>query len=151
MAEKTLTLNKIYCLTIYNNLRSTPSKDYPTTEEVKETIELLPKLKEQAQGYVDILKIRDDIYVEYKKKLKGLSEDEAKLVQEELNNKINEINEKIAEYSLEHAKDVCELKLSEDSLKVLKTQFERNGWGAKWVASVEEFGEILLALEEAGK
>ena len=88
MAEKTLTLNKIYCLTIYNNLRSTPSKDYPTTEEVKETIELLPKLKEQAQGYVDILKIRDDIYVEYKKKLKGLSEDEAKLVQEELNNKI---------------------------------------------------------------
>ena len=151
MSEKTLKLKKIFVYTLYNNLKNTPAKVYPTTEEVLETLKLLPKLKEPVQDYISLMLKVEDVHKEYKPKLKGLSDEETKKVSKEKKEKLDKLNEEIIDYNSEHSADACEIKLDEATLKSLKAQFERNDWGKAWVVNIEEFGEILAALEEACK
>ena len=47
--------------------------------------------------------------------------------------------------------DVVEISLDDEGFKTLKAQFDREGWGKKWVANIDEFGELLEAFAAAGK
>jgi hypothetical protein len=143
MPEKTLKIKKVFAWTIYNSLKNTPPKDFPTTGEIKETISgILPAFKAFVSEYLELVVLVEEIHDQFSEK---------KITEEEKIKKIEEINEKFKVYNKEHAEDVCEIKLSEEVFKVLKTQFDRDNWGKKWVVNLEEFGELMVAFEEAAK
>ena len=141
--QKTLKIKRVFAYTIYNNLRNTPPKDYPTTGEIKSTISvILPALKEFISEYINMMKTAEELVV--KTVAKEVSEDESKKTLEELNGKWSQYN-KI------YGSEIVEISLDEEGFKTLKTQFDRDNWGKKWVANIEEFSELNDAFTEAGK
>lgn len=142
MSQKTLKVRRVFALSMYNNLRNVPPKDYPSTGEIKNTLSVLPVLKELAAGYLDVFKRASEL--SEKLSAKSVSDEEHKVAVEKL-------NEELKAYNGEHSNDVVDVVLDEDCMKTLKTQFERDGWGKKWVVTVEEFGELLEAFNEAVK
>ncbi len=56
MSNKTLKIKRVFAWTIFNNLKNTPPKDFPTTGEIKSTInEVLPALKSQVTYYIEAM------------------------------------------------------------------------------------------------
>lgn len=143
MSQKTLKTKRVFAWAIYNNLRNTPPKDFPTTGEIRSTINsILPALKDHASGYTDLLKKAEDLSVLVAdKKLDEAASKEA----------VDKINVEWKEYNKAHGEEIVEILLDEESFKTLKAQFEREGWGKKWIATLEEFGQLLESFTEAGK
>ena len=143
MSTKTLKTKRVFVYAIYNNLRNTPPKDYPSTAEIKSTIQvILPALKETVSGYVDLMKKAEELSVRLQDK---------NLAKEEGDKLVTSMNDEWKGYNKEHGNDIVDLTLDEEGFKTLKAQFEREGWGKKWIATIEEFGELLEAFAEAGK
>lgn len=140
---KTLKIKRVFAWAIYNNLKRTAPKDYPTTGEIKSTInDILPAMKEHVTGYSDLFQEASDLSVRVA--AKELNDEEGKKAVEEINTRLTAFNK-------EHGEEMVEVSLDEEGLKVLKAQFEREGWGKVWLGTIEEFGELLAAFEEAGK
>jgi hypothetical protein len=143
MSKKTLKIKRIFAYTIYNNLRSIPPKDYPSTGEIKSTISVvLPALKEHISKFLEIFKKAEDLSIKVKQN--KISEADSKI-------EVDKYNEEWKNYNLEHGNEIVDISLDEESFKILKTQFDRDNWGKKWVMNIEEFGELVDAFEEAGK
>lgn len=143
MAQKTLKIKRVFAWTIYNNLRQTPPKDYPTTAEIKSTItDVLPALKKHVAFYLDKMKEAEELSVKVLEK---------KLTEEESRVALDKINDEWRIYNKKNGSEIVDIVLNEESFKILKEQFDREGWGKKWVANIEEFGELLEAFVEAGK
>ena len=141
--QKTLKIKRIFAYTIYGNLRNTPPKDYPTTGEIKSTISvILPALKEHISDYLDTAKKATEIAE------KTIAKE---ITQEESDKKVEELNVVFRQYNKEHANDIVDISLDEEGFKTLKTQFDRDNWGKKWVSNIEEFGELNDAFAETGK
>ena len=142
MSTKTLKIKRIFAYTIYNNLRNTPPKDYPTTGEIKSTISsILPALKEHISEYLEMMKKAEDLSAKVADK--ELSEADVKI-------KIDGYNEEWRKYNKERGNEIVSVVLDEESFKTLKAQFDRDNWGKRWVANIEEFGELIEAFAEAG-
>ena len=143
MSQKTLKIQRFVAYSIHNNLKAVPPKDYPTTGELKSTISVvLPALKEPSLEYINMLKKAEDLSERMAKK--EVSEEESKAV-------VDGINTSWKEYHREHSRDLVEIVLDDEGFKVLKAQFDREGWGKKWAASLEEFESLLEAFTEAAK
>jgi len=143
MSTKTLKVKRIFAYTIYNNLRNTPPKDYPTTGEIKSTISsILPALKEHISEYLEMLKKAEDLSVKVAEK---------ELSEKDVQAKINGYNEEWRKYNRDHGNEIVEVSLDEEGFKTLRSQFDRENWGKKWVANIEEFGELESAFTEVGK
>lgn len=143
MANKTLKIKRVFAWTIYNNLRQTPPKDYPTTAEIKSTItDILPALKEHVVFYLDKMKEAEELSVKVVEK--KLTEEESKIA-------IDKINDEFRIYNKENGSVIVDVVLDEEGFKTLKDQFDREGWGKRWVANIEEFGELIETFAEAGK
>lgn len=143
MSEKILKIKKVFVWTIYNSLKNTPPKDFPTTGEIKETISsVMPALKQHVPEYLNLLKKVEEVHEQFTEK---------KIKEDERDKKLNDINDEFRVYNKDHSGDLCELNLSEEGFKTLKTQFDRDNWGKKWVVNIEEFGELMQAFEEAAK
>ena len=143
MSQKPLKTRRIFAYTIHNNLRNTPPKDYPTTGEIKSTISsILPALKEHISEYLEMFKAWE-----------GLAEKVAlkEITQKESQAEVDKYNEKFRKYNKEHGNEIVEINLDEEGFKTLKAQFDREGWGKKWVANIEEFAELSDAFVEASK
>lgn len=140
MSNKTLKIKRVFAWTIFNSLRNTPPKDFPTTGEIKSTInEVLPALKSQV-GY----------YIEAMEKAVGLAEKVAskEVTEDESRAAVEKLNEEWRVYNKEHGSELIEISLDDEGFKTLKAQFDRENWGKKWVANLEEFGELLQAFED---
>jgi hypothetical protein len=143
MSTKALKIKRVFVWAIYSNLRSVAPKDYPSTAEIKSTInEILPALKEEVTFYVELLKRAEDLQFKIAAK-----EVEAAATQPE----IDKINEEWRAYSREHGVEMVSVALSDEALKTLSDQFNREGWGKRWVVTIEEFGELSQAFDEAKK
>jgi len=143
MAVKTLKIKRVFAYAIYNSLRNTPPKDYPTTAEIKNTIgEVLPAIKEHIVEYVNMQKR----VIEISERVAG---DEAAL--KAVQPQVDVINVEWRKYTKEHGHDIIDIKLDGDAFKTLKDQFNRQDWGTKWLVSIEEFGELLKSFEDAEK
>jgi len=143
MSDKTLKIRRVFANTIYTALRETPPKEYPTTSEIKSTINsVIPALREHISSYVDIMKKAEQISARVGGK--EVSEEDAK-------NQFDELNSEFRKYNVEHGSELVEVALDEEAFKTLKMQFDRDNWGKKWVANIEEFGELEAAFAEAGK
>lgn len=138
---KILKTKRVFAYAIYNNLRMTPPKDYPTVAEIKSTINvILPALKEVVSGYLELfVKVQD------------LSEQirEKKFSDEEAQKKINVMNEDWKNYNQAHGSEIVDVVLDEEGFKTLKSQFERDKWGKNWLANIEEFAELTAAFDAA--
>jgi hypothetical protein len=144
MAVKTLKTKRVFAFAFWSQLRNTAPKDFPTTEELKSTInDILPVLKSQAGEYPEIMRKANEVA----DTLGNISPEQ----QDEKQKLIDSINDELRGYSKEHGNDVVEIVLPVEAYAILKMQFEREGWGKKWVATVEEFGELLAAFEEGNK
>jgi len=143
MSTKTLKIKRVFVYAVYNSLRKTPPKDFPTTEEIKTTIsDILPALKTHAAQYVDMIKQAEALSVKVA----------AKEIDEEASKKaVEAINTDWREYTKEHGDDIVEIPLESDALTTLKAQFDREGWGKTWLANIEEFGEFSDAMHDAAK
>jgi lipopolysaccharide biosynthesis regulator YciM len=143
MEEKTLQLRRIFVQAIFNNLRNTPPKDFPTIAEVKTTIkDILPALKEHVEAYITIFEEARDANNDAVEK---------KITEEDLKVKIEEFNKRIVEYTKTEGQEIVTVVLSVDGMKTLTEQFNREDWGKRWLQNIEEFAEVLAAFEEAGK
>ncbi len=140
---KTLKIKRVFAYTIYNNLRNTPPKDYPTTGEIKSTIgQILPAFKTNIEDYLTVVKEAEALNI--KKNAKEITE-------ADYTKAIEEINTKFKAYGKEHNDDVVEIKLENEDFTILKTQFDRENWGKGWVANIEEFVDLDKAFTAAGK
>ena len=143
MSQKTLKTKRVFAWAIYNNLRGTAPKDFPTTGEIKNTItSVLPALKAQVEPYIELLKKAEELSARVASK--ELDEAAAKEA-------VDKINVEWKAYNKDHGNEIVEVVLDDESFKTLKTQFEREGWGKNWIANLEEFGELLEQFAEAGK
>jgi len=143
MSEKSLRIKRIFAYLIYNSLKNTPPKDYPTTGEIKSTIsDILPALKPHIEEY--LIKLKDVVDLSNKVAVKELTEADARV-------KVDEINNGWRVYTKEHGNDIVDINIGEEGIKTLKTQFSREGWGKNWVVNIEEFAELLDVFEEAAK
>ena len=143
MSQKTLKIKRVFTWTILNNLKGTPPKDFPTTGEIKSTITtIMPALKEHTTFYSDLMKKAE----EHNQKLssKAITDEESKVEIEKMNTELRDFNK-------EKGLEIVDVSLDDEGFKVLKAQFERDGWGKKWVVNIEEFGELMLAFDEASK
>lgn len=139
--QKTLNVKRVFAWAIYDNLKRTAPKDYPTTGEIKSTIsDVLPALKEHCEEYVSKIKEAEELSVRVVEK--KLGEEEAKAT-------VDKINDQWRAYNKEHGNDVVAISLDDEGFNTLKAQFDREGWGKKWLANIEEFGELLEAFEAA--
>ena len=143
MSAKTLNLKRVFVYSIYNHLRNTPPKSYPTTGEIKETIStVLPALREHVNLYAELLTRAESLSV--KVAAKELTEEESK-------KQIEAINVEWREYNGSHGQEVCAVSLSDEGFKTLRGQFEREGWGSTWTANLDEYAEMTEAFSKAGK
>ncbi|OGK92131.1 MAG: hypothetical protein A2X50_00280 [Candidatus Rokubacteria bacterium GWF2_70_14] len=141
--SKVLKLKRVYVLSVYNNLRTTPPRDFPTAGEIKDTIStILPALKEHISTYAEMTTRAEALAL--KVSTKEIDEEGAKKA-------VDAINEEWREYTKQSGKDVCEVALSEEGFKTLRSQFEREAWGPKWTSNLDEYGEMAEAFAEAGK
>ena len=143
MAIKTLKIRRVFAYAVYNSLKRTPPKDFPTTGEIKTTIaEIMPVLKVQAAKYVEFLKQAEELAV--KVAAKELTEEASKKA-------VDAINDAWKLYTKEHGDEKVDVVLEGEAFTTLKAQFEREKWGTTWLANIEEFGEFSDAMVEAGK
>ena len=141
MPNKTLKIKRVFIYSIYNNLRNTPPKDYPTVAEIKSTINvILPVLKEAVSEYLELFVKVQDLAEQVREK--KLSEEESKV-------KVDAMNAQWREYNTTHGDEVVDIVLDDESFKTFKAQFERDKWGKNWLANIEEFGELLEAFDAA--
>lgn len=140
-SKKTLSIKRVFAWAIYDNLKRTPPKDYPTTGEIKSTIsDVLPALKVHVGEYQSKIKDAEELSVQVQ--AKKLSEEEAKAA-------VDKINDSWRAYNKEHGQEIVAVELEDEGFKTLKAQFDREGWGKKWLANIEEFGELLEAFDTA--
>lgn len=143
MSTKTLKIKRVFAYAVYNSLKKTPPKDFPTTGEIKVTItDILPVLKTHAAQYVDMLKQAEEVSVKAAAK---------ELDEEGVNKAIDAINNAWRVYTKEHGDEIVDVALEGEAFTTLKAQFEREGWGATWLANIEEFGQFSDAMHDAGK
>ena len=141
--SKTLKIRRVFAWAIYDNLKRIPPKDYPTTGEIKSTIsDVLPDLKGHVVEYIKKIELATEL--SEKAAGKEITEDQVK-------EGVDKINEEWRNYNKEGGNDIVEVSLDDEGFKTLKAQFDREGWGKKWVANIDEFGELLEAFAEAGK
>jgi len=141
--SKTLKIRRVFAWAIYDNLKRIPPKDYPTTGEIKSTIsDVLPDLKGHVVEYIKKIELATEL--SEKAAGKEITEDQVK-------EGVDKINEEWRNYNKEGGNDIVEVYLDDEGFKTLKAQFDREGWGKKWVANIDEFGELLEAFAEAGK
>ncbi len=140
---KVIKLKRVLVYAAYNSLRKTAPKDFPTAGEIKETLStILPALKEHIPVYVDFTTKAEELAL--KVSMKEIDEDGAKKAVEDL-------NEEFRKHTTEHGNDVCDIALSAEAFKTFRSQFEREKWGQRWVANLEEYAEVNAAFVEAGK
>jgi hypothetical protein len=143
MSNKVLKIKRVFAWAIHNNLRGVPPKDYPSTAEIKNTInDILPALRGHVEAYVGLMKRAEELQSRI-----ALKEATAEAVQPE----IDEINVDWRKYNKEHGNEIVDVSLNEEAFKTLSDQFAREDWGKKWVVALEEFGELMVAFEEAKK
>mgnify|MGYP001578594773 FL=1 len=143
MAIKTLKLKRVFAYTIYRSLKSTPPKEYPSTGEIKLTInDILPALKKNIEEYVKMSAKVDALSVKVQAK---------ELKESELQGEVDKINEEFKDYNKEHGNEIVEVALDGESFTALKSQFERDDWGKTWVQNIEEFSELMDVFAEAEK
>ena len=143
MSTKTLKIKRVFVYAVYNSLRKTPPKDFPTTGEIKITISnILPAFKDKAKEYVDLIKQAEEISV--KVAAKEITDEESKKA-------VEAINLAWREYTKDHGNDIVEVSLDSEAFTTLKAQFERENWGKTWLANIDEFSEFNDAMIEADK
>lgn len=140
---KTLNLKRIFVLSIHDNLKNTPPKDFPTTEEIKNTIShILPSLKEHIEEYGKLQEEAKELQLKLASK---------ELSEEEVKHKVEDINARWKKYTSESGQDVCAVSLTPEAFTTLKSQYDRKDWGTKWTANLDEFAEVSEAFTEASK
>jgi len=141
--KKTLKIRRVLAWSIFSNLKKIAPKDYPTTAEIKSTInDILPALKESVSFYSDTIKKAEDIQEKIIDK---------KITEEESKAEVEKLNIEWKDYNKNSGLEVVDINLDEEAFKTLKAQFERDNWGKSWMLNIEEFGELLEAFNEAGK
>lgn len=138
-----LKLQRVFAHAIYNSLKNTPPKDYPTTGEIKETISgILPAFKDHVGTYIELQGEAETLSLQVINK---------ELTEEEGKKAVEAINDKWKAYNKGAGLEYVEVKFSEEAFKILRTQFDRENWGTKWTANLDEYAGMLEAFDNANK
>lgn len=125
---------------VYSTLKNLPPKEFPTTEELKTTVsDILPALREHVEGYQSFVDEATEIQRERRNK---------KLTDEQVQKKVDEINERWNEFDQSKGDEEVAVELPEDAYKIFIDQFERENWGKNWFGDIESFVSFSNALED---
>jgi hypothetical protein len=135
---KSLSTKKIYVYLIYQNLKRTPPREYPDTNEMVVTVdEILPALESVSAEFITFSKRADDIN-------NDLAAD--KTTQEEARTKIEELQKEVRAFeSSAEATGFVTIELNSSAFGILSAQFERWGKGNSekqipgWFNKLEDF------------
>lgn len=119
---------------IYNGLKNTPPKDFPTAGEIRTTISsVLPILRPHLEEYERVMERVRDL---------SIVVDEGSKSEDEVKNITEEINRDFKKYGAEHGDDLIEVQVDKEFVKTLSGQFLRPGWGNRWFGKIDEFAEF---------
>ena len=126
---KQLSTKKIFSYILYNGLKTTPPKDYPSMEEMMSTVdEILPALEKGCLEFVEFRKRADEINVQLAS---------GKLQQEEAGLKLAELQKEVRIFEAEKGEVIVVVDLESAAFAVVGQQFER--WGKQWFNKLEDF------------
>src|SRR3990167_2684080 len=113
MAIKTLKLKRVFAYTIYRSLKSTPPKAYPTTGEIKTTInDILPAFKKHIPEYVKMSEQVDELSVKVQV---------GELKEADLKSEVDKINDGFSSMPFIVVPEIVEVPLDGEAFTALKS------------------------------
>lgn len=126
---KTLATKRIYAYIVYSNLKRTPPKEYPDTNELVETVDnILPVLEVASADFVGYRKRADEI---------NNKVGSGQLKQEDGQDQILALQKEVRVYELEKGEEVTSAEFEKAAFDILYQQFDR--WGKTWFEKVEDY------------
>jgi len=118
---KQLTTKKIYLYLAFQNLKRTPPREYPDTNEMMVTVdEILPALETASGEFVGFSKEADDINTDLATN---------KISQEEARTKIEELQKRVGVFEKDGGMAMVTAEMSPSAFGIFVSQFERWGKG----------------------
>ena len=139
---KKLELKKVAVAIVWNGLKTTPPKEFPTIGEIESASKVIDELKESIPEFVKIIEEGEAIGNEM---AKGKITPELQKKREEYLKKTNEIESK-------NGKDIVKIELEDEDFKVFFQQCER--WGKNWFNRIDgllDFRKVLTAANSEPK
>ena len=137
--SKTLHTQRRLAYLVFNNLKNTPPKNFPTLDEMDLTVnDILPVFEGEVEGYIQIRKHAEDINLK-------LSINE--VTQKEADDMIKELNIDAAKFEGQHKNDEVEVEFENSPFNTLFQQFER--WGKEWFRTLEDFVDFRKQINKA--
>ena len=139
---KKLELKKVSVAIVWNGLKTTPPKEFPTIGEIESASKVIDELKESIPEFVKIIEEGEAIGNEM---AKGKITPELQKKREEYLKKTNEIESK-------NGKDIVKIELEDEDFKVFFQQCER--WGKNWFNRIDgllDFRKVLTAANSEPK
>ena len=132
---KQFTTKIVYAYLAYSNLKRTPPREYPDTNEMVITVdEILPALKEHSGEFITLSKQADEINADVTNK---------KITQDEGQEKLVELQKILRVYEDKDALEEVTIELSSSAWSIFSSQFERWGKGKDgqggWFNKIEDF------------
>ena len=133
---KTLTTKRIYAYLIFSNLKRTPPREYPDTNEMVVTVdEVLPALEAVSGDFISMMKRADDVNNELAA---------GKISTEDAQLKIADLQKEVRIYEPGAGMEFVNVEFSPSAFGILSSQFDRWGKGNTekqipgWFSKVED-------------
>ncbi|OIO42837.1 hypothetical protein AUJ63_01765 [Candidatus Pacearchaeota archaeon CG1_02_35_32] len=134
---KNLELKKVSIAVVWNGLKSTPPKEFPTIGEIESASKVLDKLKETIPEFVKIIEEGEAIGNEI---MSGKMTPELQKRREEYLKKTIEIENK-------HGKEIVKIELEDEEFNAFFQQCER--WSKNWFNRIDGLLDFRKELNKA--
>ena len=135
--SKTLELKKVSIAVVWNGLKGTPPKEFPTIGEIESASKVLDKLKETIPEFVKIIEEGEAIGNEI---MSGKMTPELQKRREEYLKKPTEIENK-------HGKEIVKIELEDEEFNAFFQQCER--WSKNWFNRIDGLLDFRKELNKA--
>jgi len=134
---KNLELKKVSIAIVWNGLKGTPPREFPTIGEIESASNVLDKFKEAIPEFVKIIEEGENIGNEM---MRGKMTPELQKRREEYLKKTNEIENK-------HGKEIVKIELEDEEFNAFFQQCER--WSKNWFNRIDGLLDFRKELNKA--
>ncbi|NCO11884.1 hypothetical protein GW924_04795, partial [Candidatus Pacearchaeota archaeon] len=134
---KNLELKKVFIAIVWNGLKSTPPKEFPTIGEIESASKVLDKLEEAVPEFVKIIEEGEVIGNEMM----------GRKMTPELQKRRGEYLKKTNEIENKHGKEIVKIELEDEDFNAFFQQCER--WSKNWFGRINGFLDFRKELTKA--
>jgi hypothetical protein len=126
---KQINTKRILAYVVYQNLKSTPPKEFPDINEMVETVDnILPALQPHVTDFIQYRKDADEVSSQLAA---------GTLTKEAAADKMTNLQKEVNKYETERGDEPVVIEMEGGTYNVFKTLFER--WGKNWFNKIEDF------------